>query len=135
MGYTKYYFKVYEDGTAMVRVVGLDENGRETSYSEHYSEDESVSDGDGSLCPPSWESAYAWTETTREHASSLLKFELEEEIDFEAEADEEDDAVCEDCDAEFRPSTSFCADDMVLCAACAHAEEHPDEITPTGRSF
>jgi hypothetical protein len=44
---------------------------------------------------------------------------------------------CEDCGKRFLPTHGFCADDMVLCAGCAakDAEENPDEIQATGRSF
>ena len=44
---------------------------------------------------------------------------------------------CEDCGKHFLPSHGFCADDMVLCASCAakEAEDKPDEIQATGRSF
>jgi hypothetical protein len=44
---------------------------------------------------------------------------------------------CEDCAARFLAKDGFCADDMVLCRACSikYAEEHPDEVQATGRSF
>ena len=44
---------------------------------------------------------------------------------------------CEDCGARFLAKNGFCADDMTMCRACSleYAEEHPDQIEATGRSF
>ena len=44
---------------------------------------------------------------------------------------------CEDCAVRFLAKDGFCADDMVLCRTCStkYAEEHPDEVQATGRSF
>lgn len=44
---------------------------------------------------------------------------------------------CEDCGTRFLAEDGFCADDMTMCRACSdkYAEEHPDEVQATGRSF
>ncbi len=72
----RYYFTVNNSGEALVLVTSHDESGLEKGWSMHSSEDASLADGDGSLCPYPWKDACRWDETTREHASSLLKFEL-----------------------------------------------------------
>ena len=73
---TRIYFRVYDDGEAIVRLVECSDDGREVAFSDHSSNDLHAADGDGSLCPPNWSDAQAWTETTREHANTMLHFDL-----------------------------------------------------------
>ena len=75
----KYYYQVLEDGEAIVRCVFENERGLEASYSDHSSLDETAADGDGSLCPPTWSDAAAWSECDREQAESMLKFSFRDE--------------------------------------------------------
>ena len=74
-GELEYYFRVNEDGTAIVRCVQI-ADGREISYSEHSSSDLGIADADGSLCPPDWSDAQAWSKATLEQANALLLFDL-----------------------------------------------------------
>lgn len=67
----EYYFTVDDDGIATVMVISED-----GSWSQHSSEDASLADGDGSLVPYEWRDAQRWSKTTREHANTMLQFEL-----------------------------------------------------------
>lgn len=69
-----YYFTINEDGEALV-ICEADNH----SWSLHSSNDETEGDGDGYACPRSWEDAYRWTETSREHASSMMKFDFSDD--------------------------------------------------------
>ena len=65
----EFYFRVFDDGDAMVMVI--DANG---NYSQHMSTDATEGDGDGAFGPYHWNESQAWTKTTREHAESMLRF-------------------------------------------------------------
>ena len=71
---TEYYYQVLEDGEAIVRCVFVADSGREASYSDHSSNDETQADGDGAMFPPTWHDAAAWSECDREQAESMLQF-------------------------------------------------------------
>lgn len=71
---TNYYYRVFEDGETIVRCVFVDESGREASYSDHSSKDETQADGDGAMYPPTWYDSAAWSQCDRKHAESMLKF-------------------------------------------------------------
>jgi hypothetical protein len=79
-----YYFRVFDDGTAMVMVIDAKGN-----YSQHLSTDATEADGDGAFGPYHWNEAQAWSKTTREQAESMLQFEFSPEM-------EED--LCEEAD-------------------------------------
>ena len=65
----EFYFRVFDDGDAMVMVI--DANG---NYSQHLSTDATEGDGDGAFGPYHWNDSQAWTKTTREHAETMLQF-------------------------------------------------------------
>ena len=67
----EFYFRVFEDGDAMVMVI--DENG---NYSQHMSSDETEGDGEGAFGPYPWNNSQAWSKTTRKHAETMLKFKF-----------------------------------------------------------
>jgi|HubBroStandDraft_6_1064221.scaffolds.fasta_scaffold84302_5 hypothetical protein len=73
----QYYFMILEDETALVRAVREDEDGRELSYSDHSSEDESQADGDGSAYAPEWR--HGWDKCSKERAESMLQFQFDDE--------------------------------------------------------
>lgn len=77
----EFYFRVFDDGDAMVMVI--DTNG---NYSQHMSTDATEGDGDGAFGPYPWSNLPPWTQTTREHAESMLQFTFtdldnDEEVD------------------------------------------------------
>ncbi len=79
----QYYFRVLDDGEAIVRCVSLNENGSEIAFSDHSSEHESLEDGDCAMVAPDWSDHQAWTKCDRIKADSLLTFELPCDQDME----------------------------------------------------
>ena len=78
-----------------------------------------------------------WTSDAADELVTAIEAGESDEDAKERLAEEMKTEKCEDCSEKFAPADGFCADDMSLCRACAlkYAEEHPDEVQATGRSF